>query len=133
VGAPDLDRIRAVYASLDGGDAGPLAEVMAPDIEWREPEGAPGVAGLFRGRATVFTEVFARMPELWQEFHVRPEEFIGDGDRIVVLGTLTVRATGTGARAEAPFVHVWRMRDGCAVSWACHTDTHLLQVARHSR
>jgi hypothetical protein len=55
---------------------------MAPDIEWREPPGAPGVAGVFRGRATV---------------------------------------------------HVWRMRDGRAVEWSCHTDTALLQAARHSR
>ncbi|HMN97775.1 MAG TPA: nuclear transport factor 2 family protein [Miltoncostaeaceae bacterium] len=133
MGAPDLERIRAVYAALDAGDAGPLTDLMDPDIQWREPEGAPGVSGLFRGRAAVFTEVFARMPDVWQEFEVRPEEFIGDGDRVVVLGTLTVMALGLGGRAEVPFVHVWRMRGGRAVSWECHTDTHLLQVARHSR
>lgn len=133
MGAPDLHRIREVYAALDAGDAGPLADLMDPEIEWREPEGAPGVGGLYRGRTAVFTEVFARMPDLWEEFHVRPDEFIGDGDRVVVLGTLTVRAAGLGGRAVTPFVHVWRMRDGRAVAWACHTDTHLLHVARHSR
>ena len=133
MGAPDLEAIREVYAALERGDAEPLAAMMHADIEWREPEGAPGIAGTFRGRAAVFTEVFARMPDLWHEFRVSAEEFIGDGDRVVVTGTLSVEAAGTGARAEVPFAHVWRMRDGRAIGWTCHTDTALLQAVRHSR
>jgi ketosteroid isomerase-like protein len=64
---------------------------------------------------------------------VAPGEFLTAGDRVIVTGTLEVRARGTGGRAVAPFVHIWELRDGLIVSWSCHTDTALLQAARTSR
>lgn len=131
--ADDAEAIRAVYAALAAGDVGPLAERMDADIEWHEPAGAPVVAGTYRGRAAVLGEVLARMPEVWEEFRVDPAEFLAVDGRVVVTGTLTVRARGTGGSAVAPFVHIWELRDGRIVSWRCHTDTALLQAARISR
>ena len=129
----DAQAIRAIYAALATGDVGPLAERMDDAVEWHEPRGAPVIAGTFRGRAQVFSEVFARMPEVWEEFRVEPQEFLVAGDLVIVTGSLTVRARGTGGRAEVPFVHLWGMREGRIVSWRCHTDTALLQAARVSR
>ena len=131
--AADVEAVRAVYVALAAGDPGPLSDLMDPEIEWAEPEGAPVIAGVVRGRAAVFTEVFARIPEVWQEFACEPQEFLDAGDRVVVTGVLRVQGVGTGGRAEAAFVHVWRLRDGRAVAWRCHTDTALLQAARSSR
>jgi ketosteroid isomerase-like protein len=81
----------------------------------------------------VLGEVLARMPDVWDEFRVEPDEFLPIGDRVIVTGRLRVVARGTGGRAVAPFVHIWEMRDGRIVSWRCHTDTALLQAARTSR
>jgi uncharacterized protein len=133
VASAEVEAIRAVYVALADGDAGPLAALMDPDIEWTEPDGAPGIAGTYRGRSAVFTEVFARIPEVWQEFRVEPELFLDAGTHVVVTGTLAVRAFGTGGRAQAPFAHVWGLRDGRVASWRCFTDTALLHSARVSR
>jgi ketosteroid isomerase-like protein len=129
----DAEPIRAIYAALAAGDVGPLMERMDESIEWREPAGAPVVAGTFHGRAAVVGDVLARIPEAWDVFEVEPEEFILAGDRVIVTGRLRVRAHGTGGRAEAPFVHIWTLRGDRIVSWCCHTDTALLQAARTSR
>jgi ketosteroid isomerase-like protein len=129
----EAETIRAIYAALAAGDVGPLVERMDEDIEWHEPAGAPVVAGVYRGRAAVLGEVLARTPEVWEEFRVDPEEFLVDGDTVIVTGCLQVRARGTGGRAAAPFVHIWEMRDGRVVRWRCFTDTALLQNARTSR
>ncbi len=129
----DADVIRAIYAALAAGDVGPLMERLDEEIEWHEPAGAPVVAGAFHGRAAVLAEVLARMPEVWEEFSVRPEEFFVVDERVIVTGRLEVQARGTGGRAVAPFVHIWGMRNGRIVSWRCHTDTALLQAARTSR
>jgi ketosteroid isomerase-like protein len=129
----DTRAIRAIYDALAAGDVGPLVERMDDAIEWHEPEGAPVVAGTFRGRAAVLGEVLARMPEVWDEFAVDPREFIAAGGRVIVTGDLTVRARGTGGGAVVPFVHIWELREGRIVSWRCHTDTALLHAARTSR
>lgn len=129
----DAEAIRAIYSALAAGDVGPLMERMDESIEWREPAGAPVVAGTFHGRAAVLGEVLARLPEVWEVFEIAPEEFIEAADRVIVTGRLEVRAHGTGGRAVAPFVHIWGLREGRIVSWACHTDTALLQAARTSR
>lgn len=129
----DVKAIREIYAALVAGDVGPLADRMHEAIEWHEPLGAPVVAGTFHGRAQVLSEVLARMPEVWEEVRVTPQEFLVAGALVIVTGRLAVLARGTGGRAEVPFVHFWEMRGGRIVSWRCHTDTALLQAARVSR
>lgn len=131
--AADLEAVRAVYAALASGDPGPLSQIMHPDIAWAEPEGAPVIAGVVHGRAAVFTEVFARIPEVWAEFACDPQEFLDAGDHVIVTGLLRVQGLGTGRRADVPFVHDWTLRDGRAVAWRCHTDTAVLQAVRSSR
>ena len=71
------DRLRAAYVAINGGDPGPAVELMDPDIEWIEPDGAPGVGGMrpgsgvYRGRDQVFTGVFALLAgRLWDHFRV---------------------------------------------------------------
>jgi ketosteroid isomerase-like protein len=48
---------------------------------------------------------FGRIPEVWSEFAVVPEDFIDGGDKVVVRGTQ--RATGpNGHSFEAPYLHL---------------------------
>lgn len=131
--AADPEPIRAIYAALAAGDVGPLVDLLDAEVEWNEQEGAPVVAGTFRGRAAVLAEVLLRIPEVWEEVRIDPRDFVAAGDRVFVTGRLSVRARGTGARADVPFVHVWTLRDGRIVAWDGHTDTAMLQAARVSR
>jgi ketosteroid isomerase-like protein len=131
------DRLRAAYVAINAGDPGPAIELMDPDIEWIEPDGAPGVGGMrpgsgvYRGRDQVLTGVFALLAgRLWDHFRVEPDEIIDAGDALVVLGHLRATVPGSDRPAEAPFAHVWKMRDGRCHWWRCYEDTAVLHNAR---
>jgi uncharacterized protein len=132
----NVDRVRTAYEALGAGDPGPLVALLHPDIEWVEPDGAPGVgdlspgSGVYRGSDDVLTRMFGRLPSIWDDFGVHPETYLDAGDHVVVLGELRANVPGTGASARAPFAHIWRLSDGRAVWWRCYEDTALLHHAR---
>ena len=131
-GAPDLERIRAVIRVARRGRRRAAGRGDAPRTSWREPEEAPGVAGLFRGPGPPCPpQVLARMPDLWPgvprpagEVHRRRRP--GRGAR----ARWSVRATRHRRRAEVCFVHVWRNARRLRGRLECHTDTHLSQFVR---
>jgi uncharacterized protein len=104
----NVDAVRTAYEALGSGDPGPLIELMHPDVEWIEPDGAPGVgtmdagSGAYRGRDDVLTRMFGRLPTIWDNFGVQPERFLDAGEHVVVLGTLRANVPATGEPAEAP-------------------------------
>ena len=55
----NVDAVRTAYEALGRADPGPFIELMHADVEWIEPDGAPGVAtmdvgsGVYRGRDDV--------------------------------------------------------------------------------
>ena len=50
----------------------------------------------------------------WDGLKVTPDEFLEDGDTVVVLGHNEGRGKSTGDEWKVPFVHAWRVRDGKA-------------------
>jgi ketosteroid isomerase-like protein len=88
-----LDRLHAAQnAFYGGGDAAPLAELLAPDLTWTVP-GASPIAGTFRGHEEVFG-YFRRRRELASgtfRMH-RRDVLAGEGPRIAALtdGTATI-------------------------------------------
>lgn len=126
----NMELVRDAYEAFTRGDMEPLVALLDEDVEWIEPDGAPGVGGAYHGRDAVLTEMFARLPDIWDDFRVAPETFLDGGDHVVVMGELSARDPVTGAPARAPFAHVWRLHDGQAVWWRCFEDTALLHDAR---
>jgi ketosteroid isomerase-like protein len=106
----DVERMRASYEAFNRGDV-PGAQAAYDDrIEWSEPGGGRAPRGTFRGVEQVGREVFALVARHFDEFGVEPERFIDAGEQVVVIGRFRGRSKG-GRELEAPFVHVWTMRD----------------------
>ena len=124
----NLDKIKAVYDAFAKGDIPTVLEVLSADIEWTEAEGFP-YSGTYHGPNSVLDNVFMRLATEWDAYAAAPAEFIDGGDTVVVLGTYsgTYKATGKGFRAG--FAHVWRIKDGKAVSFVQYTDTLLVDKA----
>src|SRR5205085_12547276 len=59
----------------------------------------------------------------WNGFRVMPDQFIDAGDTVVVVGRYTGTFKATGQQISAPFVHVWKFRNGKAVAYTNYTDT----------
>jgi uncharacterized protein len=71
----------------------------------------------------VLENVFLKLGGEWDGFSAVAHEFVADGDTVVALGDYGGTYKATGKPFKAPFAHVWKFRDGKAVSFQQHTDT----------
>ena len=87
----------------------------------KAPDGKelPG-GGTYRGADEVLGAL-GSIRERWEAFQAHPDEFIEQGDTVVVLGHVEGRANGNDVKA--PFLHIWRMQDGKASRVQALTDT----------
>ena len=124
----NADTISNLYAAFAKGDVPTVLGAFAPDIRWTEADGFP-YAGTYVGPDAVLTGVFMRLGTEWDGYAAVPDEIIGSGDTVIVLGTYSGTYKATGKYFKAPMVHVWRFRDGKISAFQQHTDTVLVQRA----
>ncbi|MGJ8560795.1 MAG: nuclear transport factor 2 family protein [Litorimonas sp.] len=84
---------------------------MADDIVWNEAQGHP-YADLnpYVGPDAILSGLFARIGGEWDYFTADPQEYIVEGERLVVIGHYEGRHTATGNMLDALFVHVWTVQ-----------------------
>ena len=119
----NVETVRGSYEAFNRDDLEGALAMMDDDIVWHQAQGLPH-GGVYHGLAAVRAAVFDPLnEERWEDFRADPDEMIGLGDDVVVLGRYTARAKVTGAPLDVPFAHVWRFRDGRAVRFHQFTDT----------
>lgn len=119
--------VDTAYAAFAQGDMDGFAGLMAPDIVWNEAEGNP-YADLnpYIGPDAVMSDLMTRLVSEWGDISVTPQEFVVDGDRVVVFGRYTETWKASGTRIDIPFVHSWTVRDGKLAAFQQYTDTAAL-------
>jgi ketosteroid isomerase-like protein len=122
-GSPLLDLVRGSYEAFERGDLeGALAHID-PDVEWHQAEGLPH-GGVYRGLVEVRRNVFDPLDrDWWSEFSAEPEELVGAGETVLVLGRYRGVARGTGRTLDVPFAHVWTFRGTRAIRFRQFLDT----------
>jgi ketosteroid isomerase-like protein len=127
--AGNTDVLREGYAAYGRGDIDAAMENWSDDIRWENPNAQqlphPGVTD---GKDSV-REVLVDFPTNWDDLKVTPDEFIEQGDTVVVLGHIEGRGKETGKDVKLPFVHVWRFGDGKVNRVQILTDTALAAEA----
>lgn len=118
------DLIRNLYAAFARGDIPSVLGALAPDATWTEAEGGP-YAGTYRGADAILSGVFMRLGGEWDGFAAAPEQYVAEGDTVVVLGEYSGTFKTTGRAMRAPFAHVWKLRDGQVQAFTQITDTVL--------
>ena len=107
----NVDLVTGGYDDFNSGNIDGVIARYHPEIEWVEPGGGNAPAGTFHGRDSVANDVFASVPENFDEFTCTAEEASDQGDTVVVK----VRFRGknkSGAELDAPAEHVAEVRDG---------------------
>ena len=102
----DIDYIREGYRLFEDGDPAFL-DRFTPDATLVFPETLP--KGGTYGSPWEALEFWSTIGEIFDDPHPEPEEFICDGDRLVVLGHVHGRARATGERVAIRFAHVIRL------------------------
>jgi ketosteroid isomerase-like protein len=120
--AGNLEVLKQGYDDFNRGDIEAASAPWSDDIVWDGPNSTelPG-GGRHEGKQA-FLETLQRAVGAYDEFSLGVDEFVGDGDTIVVLAHQRVAKGGNSA--ELPVVHIWRFEDGAAVRLQLLTDTH---------
>jgi ketosteroid isomerase-like protein len=118
---------RTVYTAFAAGDMETFTGLMAPDIVWMEAEGNP-YADLnpYEGPDAVMTGLIGRLVAEWDDFSVTPEEFVTEGNRVIVFGRYRETWKQTGKRIDIPFVHSWTIENSKIIAFQQYTDTATL-------
>lgn len=104
--------VRQAYDDYARGDLEHLLSCMTAQIEWEIPS-LPRLAftGKRRGQQQV-AEYFRLANEQLVPRQFTAKEFIGQGDKVVVLGFGAWTARETGRDFESDWVHIFTIRDG---------------------
>ena len=107
----DVASLRAAYDDFNAGKPEAVIAQLTDDVEWTEPGGGNSPEGTFNGPEAVGNDVFAKIPQNFDEYAVAPEDFDDQDDKIVVTGKFTGKSK-SGVDLDAPFTHTFEMRDG---------------------
>ena len=118
----NTDVLQRGYDAFNNGDLQALTEVFAEDVRWEgsSDERVPG-AGSYDGRDDALAAL-GRGVEPFESIQSLPDEWLEEGDTVVVLGHTEAR-TKSGNDLKVPFVHVWRMSGGQVKRGQLLTDT----------
>jgi len=119
--------VQSFYGHLKDGDPAAAFALLAEDVEWNEAEGNPlADRNPYRGAAQIGEGVFARLTEMFDGFAAVPEEFIAEGDRVIVIARYhgTHKKTGTPLNCQA--VHSWWVDGGQLAKFQQYADTEQL-------
>ena len=120
----DVQTMQKAYDAFNRADIPAVMEAMHSEIRWTEPGGGRAPAGTFNGPDSVANDVFAPVPENFEQFSADAEEWIDAANYLAVVGHFRGSAK-SGAAVDVPFVHLWTMRDGKAASFENVVDRDL--------
>jgi ketosteroid isomerase-like protein len=101
-----------MYDAFARGDIPFVLERIAPNVDWIETE-AQNIPthGRFSTPQQVLEHVFAKVPEYFERFELRPELWIEADEDVVVTGRVVAK-TKDGRELDAPYAHVFSFSDG---------------------
>lgn len=123
-----MEKLQAAYKAWNdtrGTSVDTWMDLMADEIEMRSmANGAPGMefSAPRKGKDTLHL-YFSALAADWEMIYYTTEEFVIEGDRIVMFGRGAYRNRKTGKTAESHIVNRWRFRDGLAVEYFELYDT----------
>ena len=118
--AGKTDALMERYQRFSEGDVAGAFDLWTDDFVWDGDEsGLPG-SGRHEGKQASI-DVLQQAVGAWDKFELSADEFVEQGDIVVVLGHSDVAKGDQSARL--PFVHIWRYRGDEICRLQILTDT----------
>jgi hypothetical protein len=113
----NLEIVRRGYELFGKGDVAGLLALFDPDIEWTTPGPADlPTAGTRRGAQAVGA-FFQTLASTYDFTRFDPQEFIAQGDRVLVRGIDTFVVKATGKTLDFKWVHAFTVKNGKVTSF----------------
>jgi len=113
--------VEEYWRRLESGDVPGAMGLMAQDVTYRMTGKTP-VSGTYHGMAEVNERLLAPVFSRIQGLSLVPDEFIGEGDRVVVLAHGSAK-TASGEDYVNEYAFVYGVEGGKIVSVAEYLDT----------
>ena len=125
----NVQAVQQMYTAFGRSDISALLNGLADDVNWQVagPADIP-VCGTRSGREEV-AQFFTALGATLETQQFEPQEFIAQGDKVVVLGHERHRVKSTGRTYEGDWVQVFTLRDGKVVRYREYVDTSALVAA----
>ena len=119
----NVDIVKRGYECFGKGDLDGLIQLMSENVEWSSPGPADlPTAGHRQGHDQV-RQFFGTLNELYVFEQFDPQQFVAQGDTVVVLGIDRVVVKATGKAVEAAWAHAFTVRNGTIVRFQEYVDT----------
>jgi ketosteroid isomerase-like protein len=93
-------------------------------------QGAPRVAYMTEYKARdELAQYFEGLKRDWEMIEFKPDHFVAQGDRVVMLGNCSWRSKRTGKVVTTPKADSWRFANGKAVEYYEYFDTAQVHAA----
>ena len=121
----NVEIVKQGYQHFSEGNIEAALALFYPEIEWDECQGFPYISGdgIFIGPSAIAQNVFAKIDENIDGFHIDIRELFGSGDKVVMVGHYKGVYKETGKEFKANATHVWTMKDGKATHFFQAVDT----------
>lgn len=121
----NLEILKQGYQAFAAGNVEGAIANWSDDIVWEQCIGYPFVKGdgKYIGKQAVVENIFAPIPEYYDNFNIEVSDFVDGGDRIVMVGHYTGTWKATGKKFKANATHTWTLKDGKAVHFFQAVDT----------
>lgn len=116
----DVDLVREIYDRFRGGDEEGALALYHPDVEVHDRPEIPDPQ-VYRGHEGVLSALGASRAE-FAGLDIVPEEFVDDGDRVVVLFRFVGTGRESGVPIEQRLCHVWTVDDGLVTRMEVRSD-----------
>jgi uncharacterized protein len=118
----NVDLVRGGYDDFNSGNIDGVLARLDAEVEWTEPGGGNAPSGTFRGPDSVRSEVFAKVPEQFNEFTCTVANAADEGDTVRVTADFKGRSK-SGVELDAAAEHIWEVRDGKVVRFENKIDS----------
>lgn len=128
----DVLLVRGAYQASAQGDTSALMNLLAADVVWSLPQmkGVP-FAGEWHGREGV-AKFFAAVAQSQEVLEFQPEQFIAQGETVVVLGYFIMRVKATGRISRSQWAHIWTLAGKQVSRFQEYVDTAEV-IAAHAQ
>ena len=121
----NVEIVKQGYQYFSEGNLEAALALFYSEIEWDECQGFPYISwdGIFIGPNAIAQNVFAKIPENIDGFHIDVRELFGSGDKVVMVGHYKGVYKKTGKEFKANATHVWTMKNEKATHFFQAVDT----------
>ena len=124
-----IQTVQQCYAEFGKGNPQGVLDLLTDDITWTDP-GYPEIpyAGKCKGKSEVMN-FFTGMSKTISFIQFEPQQFMNDGNHVIVKGFFTGKSNDLGKTFESEWMMIWEVIDGKVKNYQAYIDTYNVAAA----